>query len=596
MPRPISPASPAVPSVAFPAWWHLARSFVRGLLLLTAGLLGAAGLAQAATPYVTITAPATSPITQVFVGNELSLQVQQQSSTAYQAFPSNFAPGDYGTLAVIDGVLYAPDFDNHGNTATGFGRLGAYTPFTPVSQVGPTGTGTLADPFTVVTTVAAGSDIDIQQTISYAIGNNFFSTSTVLVNNGTEDKTVLFYRAMDCYLGGSDKGYSYAAPGLIACARNPNNAPADLVEGLSYTPGADVHYMEATYDTIWSTIKAQQPFPDTVNVNSVDNGVGISWSVVVPAGGALPLTTSSESMFSPAGVLPLQTSVSASPSSVAAGGQTTFTVTVTNLNGSNVQLATLTNILPSGFSYVSGSTAGDLSANPAVTGQNLDWDVSAVTVLANSSITFTFDADVAATESVGAYTDSVQGTAASTDYSIMPSSIDTTVVPAASALPLTTSVSVSPSTVQAGGQVTYTVTVANPNAVGVPLLTLTDVLPSGFSYVGGSTAGKLTVNPTVTGQNLQWNAASVTVPASGNITFTFRASVDASQAIGSYTTAVLGTATQYVVTRSSGVAAVAVVARAALPSAVPTLNDLALALLGLTLAGGAAWRLRRDMA
>ena len=94
------------------------------------------------------------------------------------------------------------------------------------------------------------------------------------------------------------------------------------------------------------------------------------------------------------------------------------------------------------------------------------------------------------------------------------------------------------------------------------LATLTNILPSGFSYVDGSTAGKLTVNPTVTGQNLQWNAASVTVPASGNIAFTFRASVDACLTSGSYTTAVLGTATQYVVTRSAGAAAVTVVVRA----------------------------------
>ena len=94
---------------------RLARRFARGLALLVAlaaGLLGAAGLAQAQTPYATMASP--GPITNIFVGNDLSLQVEYDGYSLYQVYPPTVKPGDYGTLVVIGNTLYAPDFLNHG--------------------------------------------------------------------------------------------------------------------------------------------------------------------------------------------------------------------------------------------------------------------------------------------------------------------------------------------------------------------------------------------------------------------------------------------------------------------------------------------------
>ena len=52
----------------------------------------------------------------------------------YEFYPGQtYFPADAGTFIAMGGILYAPDFANHDNTSAVF-YLGAYTPFTPVSQ------------------------------------------------------------------------------------------------------------------------------------------------------------------------------------------------------------------------------------------------------------------------------------------------------------------------------------------------------------------------------------------------------------------------------------------------------------------------------
>src|SRR6266478_4903758 len=103
------------------------------------------------------------PLTHVWVGNELSCQIQHiDDAPDYEFFPSDVIPGDSGTFIAMGGVLYAPDFSNHGNTAAD--NTFPNTPFTPVSQTAVTGSGTVADPYKVVTIVDVGTTgLQIQQ-------------------------------------------------------------------------------------------------------------------------------------------------------------------------------------------------------------------------------------------------------------------------------------------------------------------------------------------------------------------------------------------------------------------------------------------------
>ncbi len=104
--------------------------------------------APSVTPYVDIASA--GPLAHVWIGNELSCQVQHMmDGNTHEFYPPNTIPGDCGTFIAMAGTLYAPDFNNHGLTYTQ--NLGARTVFTPISQTPVTGSGTTADPYKVVT-------------------------------------------------------------------------------------------------------------------------------------------------------------------------------------------------------------------------------------------------------------------------------------------------------------------------------------------------------------------------------------------------------------------------------------------------------------
>ena len=89
-----------------------------------------------ATPFVTLTqTPApTDGIQEIYVGNDLSTQVKHTiDASDWQVYPSKTRPGDFGTLLVVDGQLYAPDFNASGR-GTATGTLGPRTAFVPVGQ------------------------------------------------------------------------------------------------------------------------------------------------------------------------------------------------------------------------------------------------------------------------------------------------------------------------------------------------------------------------------------------------------------------------------------------------------------------------------
>ncbi len=164
---------------------------------------GAATDTPAVTPFMDIASA--GPLTHVWLGNELSCQVQHVADgTTHEFYPPGVIPGDCGTFIAMGGTLYAPDFRNHGGTATG--NLGTYVVFTPISQTPVTGTGTPADPFRVVTVVdVATTGLRIQQTDLYIIGDESYRTDIMIINSGGAASGVLF-RAGDAFLQGSDSG------------------------------------------------------------------------------------------------------------------------------------------------------------------------------------------------------------------------------------------------------------------------------------------------------------------------------------------------------------------------------------------------------
>ncbi|HWS71877.1 MAG TPA: hypothetical protein VN605_07160, partial [Thermoanaerobaculia bacterium] len=100
--------------------------------------------AVVAMPIAALAAPTIKTIT----GNPLTLNVAADGSLQVfnsavpgqgQIFPTNNQYGDMGIFASIDGRLFAPNFSDHGGTAT---NLGTYTPWSQgfISEVSGDGT------------------------------------------------------------------------------------------------------------------------------------------------------------------------------------------------------------------------------------------------------------------------------------------------------------------------------------------------------------------------------------------------------------------------------------------------------------------------
>jgi hypothetical protein len=270
-----------------------------GLVVLVSALvgLGAAGTAGAAVPFKSIAS--SGPLTSVSIGNEGSCQVAYTGDL--QLYPTTATPGSCGTFVFSGSTLYAPDFANHDGSATG--SLGAYTPYTPVSQSEVSGAGTAASPYTVTTVYDSGtSGLRVTEVDSYVTGQETYRTDVTIQNTAAAAQSGVLYRAGDCFLQGSDTGYGLveAATAGPGCALTANNVPASRIEQwVPLTPGSS--YIEAGFSAVWAAIAAHVPFPNTCACDTaIDNGAGISWPFSVAPGASARF--SHLTVFSPTGV------------------------------------------------------------------------------------------------------------------------------------------------------------------------------------------------------------------------------------------------------------------------------------------------------
>jgi uncharacterized repeat protein (TIGR01451 family) len=89
---------------------------------------------------------------------------------------------------------------------------------------------------------------------------------------------------------------------------------------------------------------------------------------------------------------------------------------------------------------------------------------------------------------------------------------------------LTTTKTADSSSAVAGSGDGYTITVHNAGNQAATLTSITDTLPSGFSYVGGSTTGMTSTDPTIGGGTLTWQL-SASVPGGGSVSLHFGVNV-----------------------------------------------------------------------
>ncbi len=209
------------------------------------------------------------------------------------------------------------------------------------------------------------------------------------------------------------------------------------------------------------------------------------------------------------------------PTTVFAGQDVVYTITLINISGQTINNVRVTDTLPSGFVFeqvIGGNGGVPISIDPLV------WSLGSV---ANSQQkVMVFRVGIPLNQPSGTYYNQVAARA--DNLSIAPTGNIAPVV--VSGLPtLDLSKSVDPATVIAGRIVTYTLTFINTEADDpVTGARLTDTLPSGFTYAG-TISGPA---PSITSPQVVWT--NVDVPAGGGGSFVFRASVASSVADGAY--------------------------------------------------------------
>jgi uncharacterized repeat protein (TIGR01451 family) len=342
------------------------------------------------------------PLTNIYLSDELNCQVDHLGDASHEFFSG--VPGACATLIATGGTLYGPSIIPAGGSAT------PRTPYTVVSQSAVTGAGTPASPYTVVSVVDAGaSGLRLTQTDSYIVGAESYRTDVAVANTTDAPITFILYRAGDCFLQDSDNGFGDLdlATGSVSCRGSDDGVtPNTRIERWVPRTGGSSAF-EAGFSAVWAAIGSQTSFNDTCLCGDyIDNGAGLSWVSSVEANATETFTH--DTIFSPTGEIAPFITKTAALDEVAAGGQDSYNVTVTNPLGSPVSLNTITDHLPAGFAYIPGTTAGGITVDPTINGQDLTW-TGPFDLPAGGTLQFAFAVTVSANG--GIYTNSVDGTA-----------------------------------------------------------------------------------------------------------------------------------------------------------------------------------------
>ncbi len=176
----------------------------------------------------------------------------------------------------------------------------------------------------------------------------------------------------------------------------------------------------------------------------------------------------------------------------------TYTITATNRDDDPSPLRKIKDLLPSGFSYVAGTTSGVTTNDPSISGQELTWNLAylSITLQPGDSVTLIFDAQASVPE--GNYCNEASWVEPGDDNSTtgmtalvkVGSPPDNLCQGAAATLTKTLAQKSAPG--ETLFILTYTITIENIGNVTLNMSRLRDLLPEGFSYVSGSTSGDIT--------------------------------------------------------------------------------------------------------
>ncbi|WP_314035894.1 hypothetical protein [Dietzia sp. CH92] len=229
---------------------------------------GSSGPAAPATP---LTPPAPVAPVEVLTDLTVSADLTCGIRSAADGLSLFATPEACATLVLVDDRLFGP-------ADIGFE---AYEPLLQTES----GAGTAADPRVIRTVVgvgAADTGLTLTQVDRVVDGTVGYWTDITVDNASGEDRGVKVYRAVDCFPEGTDgTGALYGRSVACVDAAGRRIAFTNLTGGASRQAGF--------YNDIWAAPIIGIDFDDTAGGDVLDNGMGLNWSVTVPAGRSVEL-------------------------------------------------------------------------------------------------------------------------------------------------------------------------------------------------------------------------------------------------------------------------------------------------------------------
>ncbi|MCF7808471.1 MAG: DUF11 domain-containing protein [Candidatus Marinimicrobia bacterium] len=346
---------------------------------------------------------------------------------------------------------------------------------------------------------------------------------------------------VDSVYEGSNVTYSItitntgAADGTITAIKDT------LPAGLTYVPGSassltsdnpTIVGNELTWSGSWNIDNFNDPinfvtlvFSASLDASAGDNMTYSNKAGVIYSGPDTSATgeTAPVKFLPPAQAGPnITVEKAANVDTVINGSNLNYTITVTNTGDTAGSITAVADSLPTGFTYVTGTSSGLTTSDPTIAGQTLTWSGSWTVNEAGNNPNFkTLSFTVTAPAAVGDYTNiaSATGSNFSTVSSGATAQVYVAATPAAANMLVTKTAA--NDTISSGDNISYTVNILNNGGSRGNITVVVDSLPAGFTYVTGTTSGLTTSDPTIQGRKLSWSGSwSLNKNVSQTLTFT----------------------------------------------------------------------------
>ncbi|HYC90856.1 MAG TPA: endonuclease/exonuclease/phosphatase family protein [Thermoanaerobaculia bacterium] len=444
--------------------------------------------------------------------------VNAGSNLSYTITLTNSGPSN-ATTAVFTDTLPA------GTTFVSLSTTGTWTCTTPA--VGATGTvtcnnasfGVTVDFFTLVVNVnsglASGTVLSNTATLASATpdpnGANNSATATTTVGAGSADLSVTKFDSPDPVNAGANLVYSItvtnAGPSAATSVTLADTVPVGTTFVAFTAPGGWTCSTPAIGAT--GAISCTNPtlgvtsalFTLTVNVDPtllagtvLSNTITVSSATTDP-NGANNSDTETTTVTTSADLLLSKTD---NPDPVNAGSNINYQITITNNGPSNAAAATFTDTLPAGTTFVSLATTGPWTCTTPAVG------ATGTITCTNPSFGVTVDffnlvvQASAALPSGTVLTNTATVTSTTTDPNAANNSSTATTTIGVGSADVSIAKTDSPDPVNAGGDITYTITVTNAGPTNAASASMSDTLPAGTTFVSVSApAGWTCTTPAV---------------------------------------------------------------------------------------------------